>query len=227
MVVSGGDARGRVLGSLAGSDGPRPGEGRRGGLQARERGRVVGFPRRPHHDGDRRRPVVVMAFVFVYSQDPIVAHFSTLKPGMQVTITIPGDPQGSGQFTVHEQGSLFLADRGSGRGSKRRPSRRTSPGCTGCRATRVSAWRSGSIPATFAVFAVGLLAGALVNIGYAAYLLTRNRSVGRPGAEPCAAVLASSSGSVSAWPSPSWARGCCCWARSGRRSAGGWSSRCR
>ena len=35
---------------------------------------------------------------------------------------------------------------------------------------------TGSIPATFAVFAVGLLAGALVNIGYAAYLLTRNQS---------------------------------------------------
>ena len=35
---------------------------------------------------------------------------------------------------------------------------------------------TGSIPATFGVFAVGLIGGALVNLGYAAYLLTRNRS---------------------------------------------------
>ena len=35
---------------------------------------------------------------------------------------------------------------------------------------------TGSIAATFAVFAVGLFGGALVNIGYAVYLLTKNKS---------------------------------------------------
>jgi len=37
---------------------------------------------------------------------------------------------------------------------------------------------TGSIPATFGVFAVGLIGGALVNVGYAVYLLSRNRSWG-------------------------------------------------
>lgn len=37
---------------------------------------------------------------------------------------------------------------------------------------------SGSIPATFAVYALVLLSGAVINIGYATYLLTRNRSWG-------------------------------------------------
>ena len=35
---------------------------------------------------------------------------------------------------------------------------------------------AGNIPANFAVWAVGLLGGALVNIGYPAYLMTKNKS---------------------------------------------------
>ena len=35
---------------------------------------------------------------------------------------------------------------------------------------------TGSIPATFGVFAVGLIGGALVNLGYATYLLTKRKS---------------------------------------------------
>ncbi len=60
-----------------------------------------------------------MSFAFIYSQGPIVAQFSAVQPGSDVTV-----------------------------------------------------------PATFAVFAIGLLGGALVNIGYTAYLLSRNRSWG-------------------------------------------------
>ena len=36
--------------------------------------------------------------------------------------------------------------------------------------------QTGSIPATFGVYAIGLIGGALVNLGYAAYLLTKNKS---------------------------------------------------
>ncbi|MCL5098802.1 MAG: hypothetical protein M1608_14975 [Candidatus Omnitrophica bacterium] len=40
----------------------------------------------------------------------------------------------------------------------------------------MKAQRAGDVPATFAVWAVGMLGGALVNVGYAMYLMTRNKS---------------------------------------------------
>lgn len=119
-----------------------------------------------------------MAFVFVYSQGPILARFSTLQPGSQVTVTIPGDPQHSGQFTVHEYGSLYLPQEVQADGRSAAAVAADIARLHGLSRNEGVRVETGSIPATFAVFAIGLLAGALVNIGYAAYLLTRNRSWG-------------------------------------------------
>ncbi len=122
-----------------------------------------------------------MAFVFVYSQDPIVANLSVVQPGAEISIQVDGHKELSGKFAVGDAGQISWGDLG-----------KVSVGGT-------SAWeagqrlqkhvgdllqepdarilvQTGSIPATFGVFAVGLLGGALVNLGYAAYLLTRNRS---------------------------------------------------
>ena len=124
-----------------------------------------------------------MAFAFVYSQGPIVARFSQVQPGSEVTITVAGWDKLTGKYAVRPDGTVELPKVG--------------PTTIGGMNAAEAALRiaeslgfkyevnptdvqveTGSIPATFAVFAVGLLAGALVNIGYAAYLLTKNRSWG-------------------------------------------------
>jgi hypothetical protein len=137
-----------------------------------------------------------MAFAFVYSQGPIVAQFSEVQPGSEVTVAVrfhdvqpdpaamttvfEADPL-SGTYKVRDDGTIALQGVGpvqiSGM-SAFAASERIVDLLGGYRPSDGAEVRveTGSIPATFAVFAVGLLAGALVNIGYAAYLLTRNHS---------------------------------------------------
>ena len=139
-----------------------------------------------------------MAFAFIYSQGPIVAHFSEVQPGSEVTVTvrfhdIQPDPAAmttvyesdplSGTYTVRDDGTIELKGVGSvqiGGMSAFAASERIVDLLGGYRPSDRAEVRveTGSIPATFAVFAIGLLGGALVNIGYAAYLLSRNRSWG-------------------------------------------------
>jgi hypothetical protein len=119
-----------------------------------------------------------MAFVFVYSQGPIVAHFSDVEPKGEITITMGAEKQ---KCTVSADGSAEIAGLG----------RVPLAGLTAADAAEAIADRirsahpgdppevrveTGGITATFAVFAVGLVAGALLNIGYAAHRLNRNKS---------------------------------------------------
>jgi hypothetical protein len=122
-----------------------------------------------------------MSLAFVYSQYPIVANLSLLAPGKAIKVTVDGQPQVSGEYTLAGDGTLTL------------------PGMDAVAVGGVSAWEAserisqrlasersiakprvvvetGSIPATFGVFAVGLVGGALVNLGYAVYLLTKKKS---------------------------------------------------
>jgi L-rhamnose-H+ transport protein len=113
-----------------------------------------------------------MSFVFVYSQDPIVANLSRVGPDTDLTVTVDGekltdeamrslvDPIGVQGKTAWEIGLAVKSEL-----NKKSPG--SDPDVT------VS---TGSIPATFGVFAIGLIGGAVVNLGYAAFLLTRNRS---------------------------------------------------
>jgi hypothetical protein len=139
-----------------------------------------------------------MAFVFVYSQGPIVAHFSDVEPKGEITITMGTEKQ---KCTVSDDGSAEIA--GLGRiplsgltaaaaaeaiADRLRSARPTTPsmGTVPFSLTRKLGQspgdplevrvETGSITATFAVFAVGLVAGALLNIGYAAHRLNRNKS---------------------------------------------------
>jgi hypothetical protein len=136
-----------------------------------------------------------MEFAFVYSQGPIVARFSQVQPGSDVTITVAGKDDLTGKYAVRADGTVELPKVG--------------PTVVGGLSAADAALRiaeslgfkyevipadvqveTGSIPATFAVFAIGLVAGALVNIGYAAYLLTRNRSWGVLAQSPRELLLA-------------------------------------
>ncbi|NLX54993.1 MAG: hypothetical protein GXY58_07765 [Planctomycetaceae bacterium] len=121
-----------------------------------------------------------MAFVFVYSQYPIVANLSVVEPGMTIKITTDDPAAGaSGDYMVGTDGQLAFGggsfdvggltawETGSLLGS--------AAGAASGPAADVRV-ETGSIPATFGVFAIGLIGGALVNLGYAAYLMTRRRS---------------------------------------------------
>ena len=171
-----------------------------------------------------------MAFVFVYSQDPTIAHFSDVDPKGEITITTGAQKQ---KCTVSDDGTVEIAGVGPVRvggltaavaaeriADRIRSARQGDPP-----EVRVE---TGSITAIFAVFAVGLVAGAA-----AEYRLCR------PSAQPQQVVARaaperkgihagrSSSASISAWRSCSGARACCSWAPWGPRSAGASSKPCR
>lgn len=135
-----------------------------------------------------------MSFAFVYSQGPIMAHLSTVEPRSKVTVTVqsvqprPADAivpiyesdTYSGTYAVGDDGKIQLPTVGPvaiGGMSADAASQRIVDAIDpdGRAEVRVE---TGSIPPTFAVFALGLFGGAVVNIGYTSYLLTRNRSWG-------------------------------------------------
>jgi len=136
-----------------------------------------------------------MAFAFVYSQDPVVSRFSEVQPNSEITVTVtmkddtaPGgkmkDKVLSGKYDVRGDGTMELKENlGSvpiGGLTAFAASERIAEVVKNARSREVAEVlvATGSIPATFAVFAVALASGALINVGYAAYLLTRNRSWG-------------------------------------------------
>lgn len=124
-----------------------------------------------------------MSFVFVYSQDPIVANLSNVQPGSSIEVTFEGRQDLTGEFQVAADGTIQPAGIGpvavaglsAAEAAKRIAGQATSE--LGLAKAQVLV-ETGSIPATFGVFAIGLIGGALVNLGYAAYLLTRNKSWG-------------------------------------------------
>jgi hypothetical protein len=141
------------------------------------------------------------AFTFIYGQDEVVSRLSTVRPGDTIEVKIkrpvlfdlgpqPEDPA-SGKYRVGDDGKI--AERVDGKAEGRmllgfevggvrakdaadRIAARLQPSPASYRPdVSVS---TGSIPANFGVWAVGLAAGALVNLGYAAWLLTKNGSWG-------------------------------------------------
>ncbi len=121
------------------------------------------------------------AFTFVYSQESIIANLSVVEAESRISVSVKGTEELSGQYGVAQDGTITMdgvgainvagltaqsaAERIEGELIKKRPSEPSG--------VKVG---TGSIPATFGAFAVGLFAGAIVNIAYAAYLLTRNKS---------------------------------------------------
>ncbi|MGI6414998.1 MAG: L-rhamnose/proton symporter RhaT [Thermoguttaceae bacterium] len=124
-----------------------------------------------------------MAFAFVYSQGPIVANLSIVKPGSSITVTVEQRKDLSGEYavaldgTIQPPGASPVAVAGASAQEAARRIAGQTANSLGLTEPHVLV-QTGSIPATFGVFAVGLLGGALVNLGYAGYLLTRNKSWG-------------------------------------------------
>jgi hypothetical protein len=119
-----------------------------------------------------------MAFVFVYSQGPIVAHFSDIEPNSEIAVTIGTQPQkcrvsDNGVAEIAGVGTVSVGGLTAASAAEEIADRIRSAHPDDPPAVRIE---TGSITATFAVFAIGLVAGALLNIGYAVHLLNRNKS---------------------------------------------------
>jgi len=124
-----------------------------------------------------------LPFAFVYGQGPIVANLSAVQPGSVIQVTVDGATELSGPYIVDGSRTIAMKDIGPV----------VLGGTNACDAaadiqTRVNHLQpgrdvrvmveTGSIPATFGVFALGLFSGAVVCVVYAMVLLFKNRSWG-------------------------------------------------
>ena len=120
-----------------------------------------------------------MSFSFVYSQGPIKAHLSYIEPGQRIEVKIANDEKqtlvvaGDGSVEIKNVGVVAVGGMCAADAAERiaRFIGRSHPIDPGH--VEVS---NGSIPATFAVFALAVLAGTAVNLIYAVNRLNRNRS---------------------------------------------------
>ncbi len=123
---------------------------------------------------------------FVYSQGPIVARVSTIEANQNIGLTVEGDKAISGEYAVDKNGEVLLKDR-----------KDLGPiklgGLTAKAASDTIAEKLGIAPAEaddkvtvdaqnilaiLPVQAVGLLGGALINVIYPAFLMTRRKNWG-------------------------------------------------
>jgi hypothetical protein len=124
-----------------------------------------------------------MPFAFVYGQGPIVANLSAVDPGDAVMVTVHGNDTLSGKYTVGGDRAIDMSglgpvvlDGASAYDAARSIRSRIDAALPG-RDVEVLV-ETGSIPATFGVFAVGLFTGAVVSIVFAVRLLIKNKSWG-------------------------------------------------
>jgi len=123
------------------------------------------------------------AFTFIYSQHPIVSNLSIVAAESVVTVDIDGRKELSGRRHVRPDGTVALSDSltvpiGGLRASEAANRIAERIGVRDDPASPIVKVDTGSIPANFGVWAVGLMAGAIVNLAYAAYLLTKKRTWG-------------------------------------------------
>jgi len=121
---------------------------------------------------------------FIYSQGPIVARVSTLEANGKVQLTVIGDKKISREYAIAPDGTIALegvgpvqvagisakaaADKVAGiLGLSQQPESRAK-----VRMETDNVW------AVFPVWAIGALSGALLNLMYPMFLMTRNKSWG-------------------------------------------------
>ena len=121
---------------------------------------------------------------FVYGQGPIVARVSILESGKPASITVVGNAKLTGIYMPSPDGNVTLPDIGStkvvGMTAKAAADKiagilHLSQQPEAIANVRVETQNT---LAVFAVWAIGLLGGAVVNIAYPSYLMTKNRSWG-------------------------------------------------
>jgi hypothetical protein len=121
------------------------------------------------------------AFTFIYAQEPIIANLSIVNPGKAIKVNVKGHEALSREYIVGRDGGIALAGLDSVKVagySARQAAEEIEKALTLKRVAQNPKVKveAPNMPATFAAFAVGLFAGAVINIGYAVYLLTKNRS---------------------------------------------------
>jgi hypothetical protein len=121
-----------------------------------------------------------MWLAFVYAQGPIVARVSILRPGQCVRITVTDRPKLTGDYRLSPKGQIALSDAGSvevGGMTAQSAADRIADvlGLSQESHAQVRIETNNTL-AVFAVWAVALLGGAIVNLAYPAYLMTKNRS---------------------------------------------------
>jgi hypothetical protein len=122
-----------------------------------------------------------LAMSSVYSQAPIRANLSQVDPGSTITVAVKNNKTLSGDYPVDARGNLQLPDVGAipvgglkaVQASKLIGEQLAAAGVLSAADVRVE---TDSIAAVFAVTALGLIGGTLVNLGFAVYLLNRNKS---------------------------------------------------
>jgi hypothetical protein len=121
---------------------------------------------------------------FVYSQGPIVARVSMLNPGGTVKLAVDGNKTLTGSYPIAQDGTIALKNIGPVRvaGMSAKAAADKVAGILNLSQqpeaeAKVQA-ETANILAVFPVWAVALLGGALINIIYPVYLLTKNKSWG-------------------------------------------------
>jgi hypothetical protein len=121
---------------------------------------------------------------FVYSQGPIIGRVSTLHAGGDVKLVVTGQKSLTGSYSIARDGTIRLEKLGAvkvaGLSAKAAADKiasllklRQQP-----EADAMVRAETADVMAVFPVWAVGLCGGALINIIYPIWLLTRNRSWG-------------------------------------------------
>jgi hypothetical protein len=121
---------------------------------------------------------------FVYGQGPIVARVSVLQSGKPVKITVIDYPKLTNDYTISPAGTITLPDIGpiEVRGMTAKAAADKIAGILHLSRQPEADARvrveTQDILAVFAVWAIGLLGGTAVNLGYPLYLMAKNRSWG-------------------------------------------------
>ncbi len=118
------------------------------------------------------------AFVFVYSQGPIVANMSHVNPGTTIDVTIDGKvkPYQVNPESIIEVEGIEPVVVG-GMSAQKASEQIKAAFATGAKPKEVSVQvATGSITANISVWALAMLGGAAVNLGYAIYLMAKNNS---------------------------------------------------
>jgi len=125
-----------------------------------------------------------MSLAFVYSQDPIVARVSRVEAGQTLKLAVAQNEALSGSYDVSREGTIALKGVGpveiaglsaKGAADKVAGALRLSQQPEADAMVHVE---TGNIFAVFAVNAVALIGGALINLGYPAYLMTKKGTWG-------------------------------------------------
>ena len=125
-----------------------------------------------------------MSLAFVYSQGPIVARVSMLEAGQPVQLAVADNKTLTGRHVIAPDGTLALKGVGavqvagmSAKAAADKIAEQLGLSQQPEAEAKVSV-ETGNIFAVFSVYAVALLGGAVVNIAYPVYLMTKNRSWG-------------------------------------------------